>query len=208
MRRFTLPMMDNKLSFPSFRRDLEKFVYSSVSLEVEVENGVEAHSRYTHEISWETKDKGVVEIRSKKENRGEKLLMDKGESQGRPARKEDHRWTSRETNQQQEVGERCNQEWQPQVQTLTTHPEERSRPVTIVPGVMRLSSLKAWPVSGALGVMFVSSKETRPVSHAPGVTLITLGRLPNSDAVVDVRKETAHNPGQTVWLIPLEKNED
>lgn len=62
MRMFTVLITDNKLPFPSFRRDSEKFVYSSKSLAMEEENRVEAQARFTHEIPRETKGKGVAEI--------------------------------------------------------------------------------------------------------------------------------------------------
>lgn len=40
MRKFTILITDNKLQFPSFHRDLEKFVYSSATLAVDVKDRV------------------------------------------------------------------------------------------------------------------------------------------------------------------------
>lgn len=50
---------DNQLPFLKFRRDLEKFCYSSTVLEGEKEAKASGQPKFTHEISKEVKEKEV-----------------------------------------------------------------------------------------------------------------------------------------------------
>lgn len=107
MRMFTILITDNKLPFPSFRRDLEKFTYSSTLLAMEEENWVEDRTRFTHEIPQEAKGKGAIELQEGDVHRREKLLVDKGEELSRPSREVQSR-SAKESTQQRVDGERCN----------------------------------------------------------------------------------------------------
>lgn len=57
MRKFVILITDNKLSFPTFRRDLEKFVYTSATLAMEEAEHDACRTRFTHELTREAKGK-------------------------------------------------------------------------------------------------------------------------------------------------------
>lgn len=59
MRRFMVLITDNRLSFPKFRLDLEKFCYSSTVLECEREVEASGQPKFTHEIFKEVKGNEV-----------------------------------------------------------------------------------------------------------------------------------------------------
>ncbi|XP_039139731.1 uncharacterized protein LOC120277049 [Dioscorea cayenensis subsp. rotundata] len=57
MRRFIVLITDNWLPFPTFRNDLEKFCYSSASLECEIDSEAPRGPRFTHEVPREANGK-------------------------------------------------------------------------------------------------------------------------------------------------------
>lgn len=109
MRRFVILITDNKLPFPTFRRDLEKFVYSSMRLASELEATEENHSRFTHEISREAKGKEALDREGARRNHGR-----------------DEREVARYGTRDGGV-----QEWQPEINT------DIARPVSTAPGAQK-----------------------------------------------------------------------
>lgn len=125
MRKFIVLIIDNRLPFPVFRRDLEKYIYQAEWPSDDLSNSAFPPPQAPNENYRDHKWKEIVGVHT--EGSGTSGIS----SRDQPSRRD--------------TGDRSFQEWKPQQQASMT------RPMSDAPGVMKIISNNARPVSLAFG---------------------------------------------------------